>query len=128
MEQSRREEEEIRDSDEADQQKRAKEKREILKEKTITLLQELRDKGKSKDVPKKKSRQVGISANLDEDDVFLKPKPKTDPANTLICEWCYVKCEEFNGLHKVLILTITVGIQILNIQLPETLKNGGHFE
>ena len=125
MEQSRREEEEIRDSDEADQQKRAKEKRKILKEKTITLLQELRDKGKIKE---KKSRQVGISANLDEDDVFLKPKPKTDPANTLICEWCYVKCEEFNGLHKVLILTITVGIQILNTQLPETLKSGGHFE
>ena len=115
LEQSRLEEKEIRESDEADQQKRAKEKREILKEKTITLLQELRDKGKIKE---KKIRQVGISANLDEDDVFLKPKPKTDPANTLICEWCYVKCEEFNGLHKVLILTITVGIQIriLNYQ------------
>ena len=98
LEQSRWEEKETRDSDEADQQKRAKEKREILKEKTITLLQELRDKGKIKE---KKIRQVGISANLDEDDVFLKPKPKTDPANTLICEWCYVKCEEFNGLHKV---------------------------
>ena len=94
LEQSRREEKEIWDSDEADQQKRAKEKREILKEKTEILLQELRDRSKIKE-PKKNTLQSGISANLDDD----APKPKT--AKTLICEWCYVKCEEFNELQEV---------------------------